>query len=366
MKNLTVIYLCILFGLVSFAQSETSKLNLGIIIPLTGDLAEYGTAIQNGFELARKENPEKLKNIEFSYEDSRYDGKTAVDALQKLKSTNTIDLYYLWGVSPTEAMLPIAAANKLPVIAETTVKEATVGKPFVIRAARTGERIASALVAEIKKRGITSVSFLVTEIPFYMDILRHLEVLLKAEGIAVKRSQEILPSENDFKSFLLDRSIDKNEALGVFLLPSQLITFYRQAAQAKLSLKTFSADIIDSQTIIDDCPENVNGTFFTQVGLTPKFRKLYSETYKNDIQIGSAAQSYDIARLVSELFKDSASKISKEEIIKIISSMPEQNGATGTFRYFETPDAGKEIRMPVSMKEVKNKKIVVITEDTGF
>jgi len=371
MKTALFIFQLVTFLSCSVASAQSpegpaKQFNVGIVVPLTGDLAEYGSAIRNGFELAKLQSPDKFNSIRFVYEDSRYDGKTAVEALQKLRSTNKINLYYLWGVSPTEAMLPIAASQKLAVIAETTVKEATVAKPLVIRAARTGERIAKALSAELAKRNVKSVSFIVTEIPFYTDILKHLTLYLKAEGIEIRKSQAVLPSQSDFKSFLLDRNSLAGEIMGVLLLPSQLITFYNQADQYRLPLKTFNADILDSQSIVEACPDNINGTFFTQVGVTPQFRETYTKKFGDDIQIGSAAQSFDVANLISDLFGSETNFGGAEEIIERLSRISNRTGATGQFGYSETPDGGKEIRMPVSMKTVENKKITTISEDTGF
>lgn len=340
--------------------------NVGVIIPLTGDLAEYGSAIKNGFELAAIESPEKFSNIKFIYEDSKYDGKTAVSALQKLRTSKSIDVYYLWGVSPTEAMLPIAVSQKLAVIAETTVKDATVGKPLVVRAARTGERIAKALASELARRKVESVSFIVTEIPFYLDIIRYLEIALKEKAIVVTRKREILPSEVDFKSFFLNRSVGKNEAEGVFLLPSQFTTFFRQAAEANQPINAFNADILDSQTIVESCPDNIDGTFFTHVGVTSQFRDSYKRYFHEETHVGSAAQSYDLAMILSKLFGKLDKKLSPEEIIEKVSQLKVHTGVTGTFSYTETIDGGKELRMPVAMREVRGKKIETITDDTGF
>jgi hypothetical protein len=76
-----------------------------------------------------------------------------------------------------------------------------------------------------------------------LDIIKYLEISLKEKGIVVKRKIEILPTEVDFKSFLLNRSVGKNEAEGVFLLPSQFTTFFRQAAEANQHMNVFNADI---------------------------------------------------------------------------------------------------------------------------
>jgi len=361
----------VILSALSLAYAEDSasvrqSFNVGVIIPLTGELAEYGTAIRNGFELASSKSQHKFSNIRFIYEDSRYDGKTAVSALQKLHSMNSVDLYYLWGVSPTEAMLPIAAAERLPVIAETTVKEATVGKELVIRAARTGERIAGALAQELVARKFKSVSIISAEIPFYEDILKHLEIFLVVNGISIISKKEILPSETDFKSFLLKQSAAKAEAYGVFLLPAQFPIFFKQAEQMNIKINAFSGDILDSETIVQSCPDNINNTFFTQVGVTPQFRDRYKSTFGDENHVGSAAQSFDLGEVIGELFNDNSKKLSPTEVIEKFSQMPEHHGVTGTFHYTVTPEAGKELRMPVSMRIIRNKQIETITEDTGF
>jgi branched-chain amino acid transport system substrate-binding protein len=361
---ISLVFCCFAFARGALGQ-DAVKFNVGVIIPLTGDLADYGSSIQRGFELATAEAPQRFSNVRFVFEDSKYDGNTAVTALQKLKASDDINLYYAWGVSPTEALIPITEAGKMPLLVETTLKESTTNKSYVVRAARTGERIAQALVAELVRRKLRSVTFLNTEIPFYDDILRHLEVLLPKENIKVTRVEKILPSENDLRSHVLKLSKQKNDAVGVFVLPAQFVSFFKHVDQLKLSVQTFGADIIGSASIIKDCPDTINGTFFTEVGITPGFRKLYTEKYGSDGHIGHAAQAYDIANLTSDLFGSSKQRISNDDIMRAIAQIPPRKGATGELRYSDTPDRGKEIRVPVAMKEIKNREIETISEDAG-
>ena len=368
--NLVIRYLVLVFALYAFgvtpAKAEKDSFTFGMIIPLSGALAEYGVAIRNGFELAKKENPELFTNLNFIYEDSGYDANTAISALNSLRTTKSIDLYYMWGVSPTEAMLPVSDKNGLAVIAETTVKEATIGKEYVIRAARTGERIAKSLSSEIRKRNLKHISLIVSQIPFYTDIVKHLEQDLESNGIKIVKVQEVLPTETDFKQYIATFKQKGSDAIGLFLLPSQLITFYRQLDQAKLKVETFNADLLDSSTIVKECPKTIENAFFTQVGVVEEFRNKYLKFAASDIHVGSAAQSFDIAILIGELFGRSKNKLTSKEIIKAISEISVRVGATGKFGYSDTPDSGKELRMPVSLKMVKGGKIETITEDTGF
>ena len=213
--SIAISLLCCRLAFVNGALAQDFiKFNVGVIIPLTGDLADYGSSIQREFELATSGAPERFSNVHFVFEDSRYDGNAAVTALQKLKAANNIGLYYAWGVSPTEAIIPISESAKLPLLVETTLKESTAKKTYVVRAARTGERIAKALSAELVKRKVHSVSFLNTDIPFYDDILRHLESSLRSEKIRVTRIERLLPTENDLRSYVLKLSKQKVDAIG--------------------------------------------------------------------------------------------------------------------------------------------------------
>lgn len=361
--SLLIFLICLTY--VAAAQTE-NDFNVGVIIPLTGDLADYGTSMQRGFELAKTETPQKFLNINFIFEDSKYDAKTAVSALNKLRNTNKVDLYYAWGVSPAEAIIPITESNKLPLLVETTLKESVANKKYVIRAARTGERIAQALTEELSKRGIKKISLIFADIPFYLDIIKHLNILLPKRNIEITQIKNILPSQDDMRPFMLGLMKHSEQAIGVFLLPAQIVSFYRRAAELQLAISTFGADIIGSESIIKDCPDNVNGVFFTEVGVTSDFRTLYHEKFGYDGHIGHAAQAFDVANLIGDLFGSSEHELSPEDIIKNISQIAPRKGATGEYKFSNTPDGGKELKMPVAIKTVKDKRIETVIEDTKF
>lgn len=160
-----------------------------------------------------------------------------------------------------------------------------------------------------------------------------------------------------------DKSLD---GLGIFLMPSQLLSYFRQAREIGLTVPAFNADILDSETIVKESPENVNGTFLSHVGVTEGFRKRYREKFGNDIHIGSAAQAYDIAEIAGDLFGKLERKLSNDEVMERLETVGPRTGVTGTFEYSNTPGAGKEYRMPVSLREVRDYKIETISEDTGY
>lgn len=73
------------------------RFKIGVLLPLSGPVAEYGVATQHGFELAQQEDPEGFKNIQFLFDDTQYDSNKTVLSLQKLRLADGISAAFVWG-----------------------------------------------------------------------------------------------------------------------------------------------------------------------------------------------------------------------------------------------------------------------------
>lgn len=86
------------------------SINVGVVAPLTGDGATYGTAMKRGFDLAFQDD----SNIRLIYEDDKLDAKEGVNALNKLISTDKAKVVLGSAASGvTMAIAPIAEKNKV-------------------------------------------------------------------------------------------------------------------------------------------------------------------------------------------------------------------------------------------------------------
>jgi ABC-type branched-subunit amino acid transport system substrate-binding protein len=78
------------------AKKVDKEINIGIIVPLTGDAAVYGNALKKGLDLAvdeiNKTGGIKGKKVSLIYEDSQADPKTAISAFNKLVTVNKVSL----------------------------------------------------------------------------------------------------------------------------------------------------------------------------------------------------------------------------------------------------------------------------------
>jgi ABC-type branched-subunit amino acid transport system substrate-binding protein len=331
------------------AKAEETKgiFRVGAIVPLTGPLADYGEAVRRGFESAKRERPERFTGVEFVYQDSAYDGKTALSALQALISRGDINLFYAWGVTPNEALLPVLHA-----------RSAVVGKPLSIRAAPTGDMTAKVLAAELVKRGSRSIGVLLVDIPYYRDIVRALEAHLKSSGTSVEVVDTFSPEVNDFKSTITKLRSKGYDSIGVFLLNDQVVTYYKQANALKFAVQTFGASIHDSQELMTRAGQGAEGAIFVGYDVAPEFQSRWLKDFNDDSRIGCGANAYDTALMIAELFGDGSSvALSAAETVSRFANITTRNGVSGSFAFAETAEAGKHFDFPLSARIIKRGRI---------
>jgi len=73
---------------------SSEPIKIGIITPLTGDLAFWGENSRLGVELAKKDLREEGINVDFIIEDGQLDPKTALNAAQKLVNIDKVVAIY--------------------------------------------------------------------------------------------------------------------------------------------------------------------------------------------------------------------------------------------------------------------------------
>lgn len=99
----------------SYVPKETGPVKVGVMVPLTGDAASYGTGVKNGIEMAKKDL--NATNVELVYEDSKCDGKEAANAINKLVSVDKVAAVIGELCSGASlAAAPVAEQNKVVMV----------------------------------------------------------------------------------------------------------------------------------------------------------------------------------------------------------------------------------------------------------
>jgi ABC-type branched-subunit amino acid transport system substrate-binding protein len=334
---------------------EPSTFTVGVIIPLTGALADFGAAVRNGMELAVKTDPDAFKHVRFVYQDSRYDGNSSVSEFNALLARGDVNLFYVWGVTPSETLLPLLHARGLPAVVETTLRSSLVGRPLAIRAAPTGDQTARVLSTELLRRGFRSIGILLVEIPYYRDIVNSLKGYLADGGASLEVIDTFSADFTDFKSVIAKNKRRALDALGIFLLNDQVITYYRQARELRSSIPTFGAAIHDSQELVTNAGPGAEGAILVSYDVVPEFRSRWVSEFGNDARMGVGANSYDVATMVSQLFGDGrSSTLSPQATVARFAAIRNYDGASTNLSFADTSDAGKHFEFPLSARFIKD------------
>jgi branched-chain amino acid transport system substrate-binding protein len=364
MKKIKIfIVLCFSFC-ISLAYAENLEQNklinnfkIGVIVPLSGALSEYGLASKNGIEFAVLENPELFYNIKFVFEDSQWDPKTAVTAFNKLTTSDKVNLIYNWGNPTTEALSPLAESLKIPLLALSTDPKVAVGKQYVIRTVNRAEDFSKKLAYYLNQKKPKKIAIVLAENTYVMGLSEGLKQSLFSE-IQVDTVGTFPIAEQDFKSSILKIKKNNYDFIGVFLISGQISSFYRQMKNAKLDLPTFGTDFFESSNEIKLSDGGMESAVYPHLAVNENFYKKYLEKFKNDYQVAYAGNAYDMAVIIGSLFSDLSKGVpNSREVITKLKSIKDFNGIGGNFSFQETEEAGSHYHYKATLKQVQQGKI---------
>lgn len=126
-KKNALIALCatVVLGFLLFVSSRGEQpapiasddpLKVGVILPLSGDLAALGEEVQKGIAVAVAEAAVDGKKIEIIYEDDGFDPKRSVSAANKLLSVDKADVVLTMLVEEAQPIMPLFESAQVPLL----------------------------------------------------------------------------------------------------------------------------------------------------------------------------------------------------------------------------------------------------------
>jgi branched-chain amino acid transport system substrate-binding protein len=351
--KLSLITFALVLALITESNAESPKLRIGISVPLSGPIAEYGTAVRNGITLAQELNKEKFQNVEVLFEDSKYESKAAVQIFQSFKDINKVDLVYVWGNPTSEAVAPLAERYSIPTIAMSSDPKITEGRKMVIRSINAAFELGQLLGESLKRRGYKNLAVVEADNTYLQGLRSGMEAALK--GFAtVETLGRFTPDDQNLNSAILRLNSKNFDAIGIFLFPGQLSTFSRAIAAQKISLPIFGSDMFDNSNEIKSAGPAAQRAIFPTFDVMDGFKEEYLKRFGNDIQIPFAANAHDVVMLIASTFGAAGSAITTPEsrITKLLETR-DFPGANGKFSVLNDERGGPSFRYPIIMKVVK-------------
>jgi len=323
---------------------------VGVILPLSGSLSDYGVAIKNGIELYQYDHPDKTKSVEFLYEDDQYDSKTSISAYKKLSTIDNVDLYISFGSPSCTSLAPILERDKKLLINLSADEVPALGRKYVFRSVNHTGQYMKELIAYLASISVTETGILAAELGFTESMLSAYKRNLLPDQHVLELGT-VNPRELDFRTLVLKAKLKNVTTIGLFLKPEQIIVFLRQAAELKYKPMIFGANTIESALLLPK-HEVLEGAIYPYHNLTTTFMKRYEEKFGGNIsQLPFAGNAYDMADI---LFSSDGRFKDPESLLDYFASVKDHDGIMGKFSYTEDAEGGKYFKYPIFIKKVKD------------
>ncbi len=332
---------------------------VGMVLPLTGPVGEYGTAIRNGISMAEEEFPERFKGIRFIYEDSEYKPAKSVSSFKKVVEVDHASLVYTFGGSVSEVVAPIGQQLKVATLISSIDPTAKLGKSYVLRFDNPTVDFGKILAAELRRRSARRIGIVLTENHYLNALVRGLRESLDSSQ-AIEVLDTFTPDDLDFKSTVTTLRNNTPDALGIFLLPGQVAQFYKELQIQRVKLPTFGSDVFDSVSEIKAAQGGMDGAFLAHHVVSDSFRDSYVRKFGNDYQMACAGQGYDLANLLATLFGNQGNTFTSEQILSRLRTSGVTQGVTGQFEFVRSTDGDEYFKFPVKLKLIKGDEILVV------
>ena len=351
-------FLLALLTMPAFALAE-DLLKVGVSIPLSGAFSEYGVAVRNGIELALSEHPRISDTIRFLFEDDGYEPKRTIAAVNKLVDADGAGLAFVWGNEPALGVAPVAERRKIPCVVVAQHPAAGAGYQYVIRFINPAADYGRAMAEYLQANRFHEIVMLKTEISFFNILLEELEQHLSS-GQRVTVLDSFLPNQLDFRAAIGRLKNSSFDILGVYLIAPQVIQFYRQAAELQFRPRTFGSTPLESTTVINQAAGLVDGVVYAHIKVRDDFRERYLSKFGNDHEVAYAANAYQFALILGQLFNSARTWSSPEEVVRQIKSVPAGEGPNGRYQVRSSEKLGTYFEFEMAVRRVEAGRIISV------
>lgn len=337
---------------------------IGMLGPLSGDYATYGTSVANGVELAINE---ANASGQYSYrfvlrkEDTRGDQTQALNAINKLIELDQVTAIVgavLSGETHTAA--PTAQDEGVPTITPSATASgiSEIGD-YIFRNVITDD-VQAAQMAEyaVKELGLKRLAILYSNNDYGVGLRRAFEETAKSLGAEVVAVESYLDGDSNFSAQLTNIAAQNPEALYIGGYYTEAAKIAQQAALQGLKVRLMGADGFDSPELINLGGAAVEGALFTsgfyngtKDPLAAEFVRKYEAAYGSKPDM-FAANAYDSARIIIEAIQ--AVGPNRAAVRDWIANVKDFPGVTGLTTFAENGDAVK----PLYILRVENGQFV--------
>jgi branched-chain amino acid transport system substrate-binding protein len=368
MKNIKTLFALLALAYVSVGydscnqgakSTEIKTINIGAILPLTGDAAFAGVPVKNSILLKLNEfNKNSENKIEVIFEDSKGSVKESVSALEKLNSQGV--KIVLGPVTSGEVLgaAPVAEKNKIILFSPSASAQGITNAGDYIFRNELSDLLGATAQAQLAMNKLKwkKISILYTDNDYGVGVKSAFEDEFKKLGGEIETSISFKGGTTDFRTQILKLKSFQSDALFI-IAQSEYPAIINQLVENKFSEKIYATPIFEDPSFIKmigkNNSEGIIYTYYGTFNLNSKsnsaeaFINKYRSAYHTDPTY-YAALGYDNVSILVEALDKSGFDINKAK--DQLYSIRNFNGVTGEITFDKNGDVSK----PVILKIVKN------------
>jgi ABC-type branched-subunit amino acid transport system substrate-binding protein len=253
MKKLLCV-LCMALSLVACDKQNENPQNkpvvkIGMMLPLSGDMAEYGAATKRAIEMVRADTGNTKNYYKFILEDSGTDTAKASTIIRKLIFTDKINAVMGYISSTAMVVAPIANENKIPSVWFVSAPEASMGEynfrllPDIVTA---GEMIAKKIKSEKKK----NIAIVYQNIPSMNYLVADMLPVFKKE-LKIVLNENFIPDEKNFFALIQKIKRAKPDYLVFEATPPETDIFIKQLHENNVNIPITGFQLLGMTTNLE-------------------------------------------------------------------------------------------------------------------
>lgn len=352
------LYVLLVFLIIS-CKTDSDKIGVGVILPLTGNRASFGQSSKSGIDLAFKELDINNDIYSTQFEDSKGESKTSVSAANKLIATGSKIIIGPISSSEVLSITPITEKNEVILFTPgaSSPKISSSG-PFTFRNVPS-DIFEGSLMANFAfdSLGFNNIAILYNNSEYGNGVKTAFKDAFQKKGGQITL-ESFSDGANDFRTQLTKIKMLNPDAI-YFVGYLELGNMVKQASELGIDCQYLTTAIFEDESILNSAANSAEGIIFTSITFdlqnqSPRairFIENYRKTY-NKQPDGYAAVAYDAVYLIDEAIKITATKnIPMNEAFHEIKDF---NGLLGILNF----DKNGDVILPIKLKTVKNNKFI--------
>lgn len=337
--------------------AKQSELKVGLVLPMTGDAAQYGVAMNRGAQLAVEEYNAKNPSIpiDIILEDSQGTAKLGVTVTEKLIQQDHVPVIISAFSGVILATAPIAERNKVVMINGPANSPKLRGlSPYLFNmmllSDQEGSYLADVAYKRLDKRNV-AVFYTDNDSGrgFYQVFAKRFKELGGNIVIAEGHKQ----NESNFRTVLFKAKKVNPDLIFLAAYYKEAALLIKQAREIGITVPFLSYSAIESPEFLKLAGHAAEGVVYSQPGfdttsdspIMKSFISQYKKKYNEDPNIW-AAQFYDAIQVITSAINTlKGRELSGENIRKAIAEMKPLEGVVGSIEFDEQGSLKRDLRL---------------------